>query len=50
MKHMKIALIIGISGQDGSYLDKLLLEKGYEIHRIEGIETTYNWYKENACK
>jgi len=28
----KIALICGISGQDGSYLAKLLLEKGYEVH------------------
>jgi GDPmannose 4,6-dehydratase len=29
---MKKALICGISGQDGSYLAKLLLEKGYELH------------------
>jgi GDPmannose 4,6-dehydratase len=29
---MKKALIIGISGQDGSYLAKLLLQKGYEVH------------------
>jgi GDPmannose 4,6-dehydratase len=29
---MKKALIIGVSGQDGSYLAKLLLEKGYEVH------------------
>lgn len=29
---MKKALIIGISGQDGSYLAKLLLAKGYEVH------------------
>lgn len=29
---MKRALIFGISGQDGSYLAKLLLEKGYEVH------------------
>ena len=28
---MKRALIIGIGGQDGSYLAKLLLEKGYEV-------------------
>lgn len=31
---MKIALITGISGQDGAYLTKLLLEKGYEVHGI----------------
>jgi GDPmannose 4,6-dehydratase len=29
---MKRALIIGISGQDGAYLSKLLLDKGYEVH------------------
>jgi GDPmannose 4,6-dehydratase len=29
---MKRALIIGISGQDGAYLSRLLLEKGYEVH------------------
>jgi GDPmannose 4,6-dehydratase len=31
---MKVALITGISGQDGSYLAELLLEKGYEVHGI----------------
>ena len=31
---MKIALITGITGQDGSYLTELLLEKGYEVHGI----------------
>jgi len=31
---MKTALITGISGQDGSYLTELLLEKGYEVHGI----------------
>ena len=30
----KKALITGISGQDGSYLAELLLEKGYEVHGI----------------
>ncbi len=30
----KIALITGISGQDGSYLTELLLDKGYEVHGI----------------
>ena len=32
--YMKVALISGISGQDGSYLAELLLEKGYEVHGI----------------
>lgn len=31
---MKKALISGITGQDGSYLAELLLEKGYEVHGI----------------
>ena len=31
---MKIALITGITGQDGSYLAELLLKKGYEVHGI----------------
>ena len=29
---MKVALITGITGQDGSYLAEFLLEKGYEVH------------------
>jgi len=32
---MKIALITGITGQDGSYLAKFLLDKGYEVHGIK---------------
>ena len=31
---MKRALITGITGQDGSYLAELLLDKGYEVHGI----------------
>jgi GDPmannose 4,6-dehydratase len=31
---MKRVLITGITGQDGSYLADLLLEKGYEVHGI----------------
>ena len=33
-KIMKRALITGITGQDGSYLAELLLEKGYEVYGI----------------
>ena len=33
-KIMKTALITGITGQDGSYLAELLLEKGYDVHGI----------------
>ena len=38
---MKRALITGITGQDGSYLAELLLEKGYEVHGIKMCES-YN--------
>ena len=32
---MKVALITGVTGQDGSYLAELLLEKGYMVHGIK---------------
>jgi GDPmannose 4,6-dehydratase len=32
--YMRVALITGVTGQDGSYLAELLLEKGYEVHGI----------------
>ena len=32
MKEKKVALITGVTGQDGSYLAEFLLEKGYEVH------------------
>ena len=38
----KIALITGISGQDGSYLAELLLEKGYEVHGIKRRASSFN--------
>lgn len=34
MKDRKVALITGITGQDGSYLAELLLGKGYDVHGI----------------
>jgi GDPmannose 4,6-dehydratase len=39
---MKIALITGITGQDGSYLAELLLEKGYEVHGIIRRSSSFN--------
>lgn len=39
---MKKALITGITGQDGSYLAELLLEKGYEVHGIKRRASSYN--------
>jgi GDPmannose 4,6-dehydratase len=39
---MKIALITGITGQDGSYLTEILLEKGYEVHGIIRRSSSFN--------
>ncbi|WP_270829393.1 GDP-mannose 4,6-dehydratase [Aeromonas sp. QDB20] len=39
---MKKALITGITGQDGSYLTELLLDKGYEVHGIIRRASSYN--------
>lgn len=38
----KVALITGISGQDGSYLSELLLSKGYEVHGVLRRSSTLN--------
>ena len=42
MKKKKKALITGITGQDGSYLAELLLEKGYEVHGIIRRSSSFN--------
>ena len=39
---MKVALITGITGQDGSYLAELLLEKGYQVHGIKRRASLFN--------
>jgi GDPmannose 4,6-dehydratase len=39
---MKVALITGITGQDGSYLAELLLEKGYEVHGVKRRASSFN--------
>jgi len=39
---LKKALITGITGQDGSYLAELLLEKGYEVHGIKRRASSFN--------
>jgi GDPmannose 4,6-dehydratase len=38
----KVALVTGITGQDGSYLAELLLSKGYEVHGIIRRSSTFN--------
>ena len=56
MENRKVALITGITGQDGSYLAELLLSKGYDVHgtirrsstdyreRIAHLEGTPNFH------
>jgi len=39
---MKTALITGVTGQDGSYLAELLLEKGYKVHGIKRRSSSFN--------
>ena len=38
----KVALITGITGQDGSYLVEFLIEKGYEVHGIIRRSSSFN--------
>jgi GDPmannose 4,6-dehydratase len=38
----KVALITGITGQDGSYLAELLLEKGYKVHGVKRRASSFN--------
>jgi len=42
---MKVALITGVTGQDGSYLAELLLEKGYEVHGIKRRASSLNTHR-----
>jgi GDPmannose 4,6-dehydratase len=42
MKRNKIALIIGITGQDGSYLAEFLINKGYQVHGIKRRSSSFN--------
>jgi GDPmannose 4,6-dehydratase len=41
----KVALISGITGQDGSYLTELLLEKGYDVHGIIRRSSSFNTFR-----
>jgi GDPmannose 4,6-dehydratase len=38
----KVALITGVTGQDGSYLSELLLKKGYEVHGVKRRSSSFN--------
>lgn len=44
-KSMKKAFITGITGQDGSYLAELLLEKGYEVHGLKRRASSFNTHR-----
>ena len=41
-KNKKIALITGVTGQDGSYLSELLINKGYQVHGIKRRSSQFN--------
>ncbi|MGP3441625.1 GDP-mannose 4,6-dehydratase, partial [Escherichia coli] len=38
----KVALITGITGQDGAYLAELLLSKGYDVHGVKRRSSSFN--------
>jgi GDPmannose 4,6-dehydratase len=38
----KVALITGVTGQDGAYLARLLLEKGYVVHGVKRRSSSFN--------
>ena len=38
----KVALITGVTGQDGAYLARLLLDKGYVVHGIKRRSSSFN--------
>ena len=42
MVNNKVALITGITGQDGAYLAEFLLDKGYEVHGIKRRSSSFN--------
>ena len=42
MTKLKKALITGVTGQDGSYLSELLLDKGYEVHGLKRRSSSFN--------
>ena len=42
---MKKALVFGVTGQDGIYLSKFLLKKGYEVHGVKRKKTFSNSFR-----
>ena len=50
MSNRKQASITGITGQDGSYLAELLLEKGYAVHGIKRRASSFNTTRVTSIK
>ncbi len=46
-KNHKVALITGVTGQDGAYLSEFLLKKGYEVHGIKRRASLFNTDRTN---
>jgi GDPmannose 4,6-dehydratase len=42
MASSKVALITGVTGQDGAYLAEFLLKKGYEVHGLKRRSSLFN--------
>ena len=42
MKKKKVALIFGVTGQDGSYLSEFLIKKGYLVHGVKRRSSSFN--------
>ena len=42
MSQRKVALITGVTGQDGAYLSELLLAKGYQVHGVKRRSSSFN--------
>ncbi len=42
MAQLKVALITGVTGQDGAYLSELWLNKGYEVHGVKRRPSPFN--------
>ncbi|WP_457825656.1 GDP-mannose 4,6-dehydratase, partial [Staphylococcus aureus] len=44
----KVALITGVTGQDGAYLAELLLKQGYEVHGLKRRSSSFNTARVDA--
>ena len=44
----KVALITGVTGQDGAYLSELLLNKGYTVHGVKRRSSSFESFPESS--